>query len=78
MSVKEAVVHQLNGLDDAKLQQVADFVAFLRFQSLMFLPPVPDDRRLAALYAEFAEEDRALAEEGMEEYAQSLAAEDAR
>ena len=32
--------------------------------------------QLAALYAEFAEEDRLLAEEGMEDYYQGLLAED--
>lgn len=73
MAIKEVVVRQLDKLDEVKLQQVADYVAFLRFQSLMQRPPLPDEANLAALYAEFAEEDRALAEEGMEEYAQALA-----
>ena len=35
-----------------------------------------DDAQLSALYAEFAHEDRMLAEAGMAEYAQQLAAED--
>ena len=34
------------------------------------------DSQLEALYAEFANEDRALAEEGMEGYAEGLVAED--
>ena len=37
-----------------------------------------DEASLAALYAEFAAEDRDLAENGLEDYRQSLAAEDAR
>lgn len=35
-----------------------------------------DDAQLSALYAEFTQEDRVLAESGMAEYAQQLAAED--
>ena len=34
------------------------------------------DREMAVLYAEFAEEDRALAEAGMSDYTAGLAAED--
>ena len=37
-----------------------------------------DEASLATLYAEFAAEDRDLAEDGLEDYRQSLAAEDAR
>lgn len=36
-----------------------------------------DDPAMAALYAEFAEEDRTLAETGMADYAAGLAREDA-
>jgi hypothetical protein len=35
-----------------------------------------DEAQLAALYAEFAEVDRKLAEEGMEDYEKGLASED--
>ena len=37
-----------------------------------------DDVRLAALYSEFADEDRRLAEEGIEDYQRGLVGEDAR
>ena len=37
-----------------------------------------DQEQLGALYSEFAEEDRQLAEEGMEDYAEGLAGEDGR
>jgi hypothetical protein len=36
-----------------------------------------DDARLASLYAEFAETDRKLAEEGIEDYERGLVSEDA-
>ena len=42
-----------------------------------FVQPELDDAQLAALYAEFAEADRKLAEEGIEDYERSLTSEDA-
>ncbi|GFP24716.1 hypothetical protein HKBW3S43_01041 [Candidatus Hakubella thermalkaliphila] len=40
--------------------------------------PAPDEPQLAALYAEFGDEDRKLAEEGMSDYAKGLIKEDTR
>lgn len=37
-----------------------------------------DEARLTALYAEFADDDRRLAEEGIEDYERGLVGEDAR
>lgn len=37
-----------------------------------------DEAQLATLYAEFADEDRSLAEEGIEDYERGLVEEDAR
>ena len=37
-----------------------------------------DEAELAVLYAKFAEEDRSLSEEGLEDYEKGLLAEDAR
>ena len=42
-----------------------------------FVQPELDDVQLGALYAEFAEADRKLAEEGIEDYERSLMSEDA-
>jgi len=77
MSLKEYVVHELDRLDDEKLKQVADYLAFLRYQSRPKMPDI-DESLLAALYAEFGEEDRELAEEGVDDYVHQLAAEDKR
>ena len=75
MSLREYVEHELDRLDEAKLKQVADYLAFLKFQSRV-QPPAIDETAMASLYAEFAEEDRELAEEGLNDYVQALAAED--
>jgi hypothetical protein len=75
-SVRAQVTQALEALSEVELQQVVEYISFLRFRQRVVLPPIADDSQLAALYAEFAEEDRALAEEGMEEYRDRLLAED--
>ena len=77
MSLKEYVTQELDRLDETKLQPAADYTNFLQFQSRAKAPRL-SDTELAALYAEFAEEDRQMAEEGIEDYAYALAAEDKR
>lgn len=73
MSIKEHVAHEVETLEEKELQAVAEYVSFLKFRSRTSL----DDARLASLYREFEQEDRALAEAGMNGYASSLSREDA-
>jgi hypothetical protein len=71
----EALKQDLDQLTTEQLQQVADFIAFLKFRDKrrrIVLDPV----QLASLATEFAEEDRSLAEAGMADYAVMLAQED--
>jgi hypothetical protein len=65
----------LDQLTDEQLQQVADFIAFLKFRDKRHRR-ILDPARLAPLVTEFAEEDRMLAEAGMEDYAMMLTQED--
>ena len=74
MSLKEFVTHEVEKLGESDLQAVAEYVSFLKFRSRTTL----SDARLASLYHEFENEDRALAEEGMQDYGQTLSQEDAR
>jgi hypothetical protein len=76
MSTKEQVLEEIEALSEAEIKEVAEYLAFLKYRSQR-KPPVVDESKLAALYAEFDEEDRALAEEGMKDYAEGLAKEDA-
>jgi hypothetical protein len=71
----EALKQDLDQLNHSQLQKVADFIDFLKFcdQSRRV---VLDPTQLAAMFAEFAEEDRALAEAGMSDYAAMLHQED--
>ncbi|APB34770.1 hypothetical protein GlitD10_2434 [Gloeomargarita lithophora Alchichica-D10] len=71
----EALKQDLDQLTNEQLQQVADFIAFLKFQDKC-RRFVLDPARLASLLTEFAEEDRTLAEAGMGDYAIMLAQED--
>lgn len=72
----EALKQDLDQLTQDQLRQVADFIAFLKFrdrhQSRLTLNP----SQVAALATEEAEEDRALAEQGMSDYAVMLHQED--
>ncbi len=80
MSLKEQIVREVEHLPETELQHVADYLAFLKFRARRRKAPaqLPDAASLATLYAEFADEDQALAEERMADYAQALAVEDVR
>ncbi len=78
MSIKEYVTQAIEGLNEAELAQLAEYVTFLRFRTRLPVMPPIDKAQLAALYAEFGEEDRLLAEEGLEDYAAGLRVEDTK
>jgi hypothetical protein len=71
---RETLKQDLDQLTEEQLQQVADFVAFLKFRRRRRRLAL-DPAQLAGL-TEFAEEDRALAETGMSDYAAMLEKED--
>ena len=76
MSIKEQILHELDRLSEVELAQVVRYLAFLKYQARVTSAPGPDERELAALYAEFGEEDRDMAEQGVANYARSLDKED--
>ena len=76
MSLRDAVAQEVQQLDEPLLPQLAQYLAFLRFQSRKKPAEEIDETVFAALCAEFAEEDRGLAEEGIGDYAAMLDAED--
>ena len=61
MSIKEQIVHELDRLREADLEQLAQYLAFLKYQARVEATPAIDEQQLAALYTEFGEEDRNLA-----------------
>ncbi len=76
MSIKEQLVYGLDSLSQAELEEMAQYLAFIKYQSKVKPITVSDETQLAALYAEFAEDDRELAEEGISNYAGALMRED--
>ncbi|MBD2152818.1 hypothetical protein H6F44_22285 [Pseudanabaena sp. FACHB-1277] len=64
---KKALKRDIDRLNDQQLKQIADFIAFIKFQT-RFRQPTTDISQFANLYQEFAEEDRQLAETGIAEY----------
>ncbi|MGB3292144.1 MAG: hypothetical protein WBB01_04010 [Phormidesmis sp.] len=75
MSVNtEAIQQDLTQLDDEQLEQVANFIAFLKFQGKY--RRVELNMEQMRLLSADAGEDRALAEAGLDDYAAALAQED--
>lgn len=72
----EALKQDLDRLTHNQLQQVAEFIAFLKFRSQRRHRIVLDPTQLADVFTEFADEDRAFAEAGMDDYAVMLHQED--
>ena len=75
MTTKEKINQQLEQLSEEQLNQVSEFIAFLKFRE-KFINPIINTERISQLYQEFAEEDRQLAEQGINEYAELLKQED--
>ena len=72
---KEEIKRDIDRFNDQQLKQIADFIAFIKFQT-KFSQKTTDISQFANLYQEFAEEDRQLAETGISEYASLLNSED--
>jgi acetyl-CoA carboxylase beta subunit len=72
MSIKEKLAQELDSMSEIELEQIAEYMAFLRFRARHRTTLLLDEAQLAALYSEFADEDRELAEEGMSDYTRGL------
>ena len=80
----ESIKEDLDRLTHDQLQQVSEFIAFLKFRnrSTPIAPKISrhnlklDPSQLVLLSTEFAEDDRELAEAGISEYKSLLAQED--
>ncbi|OAB57571.1 hypothetical protein AY600_18250 [Phormidium willei BDU 130791] len=70
----DTVKNDIDRLTEEQLQQVADFIAFLRFRDRRHR--CPNSHHLTSLAHGFVEEDSQLAQLGMDDYAQMLQQED--
>jgi hypothetical protein len=78
VTVKEQLTDAVSALSEEEAAEVARFVRVLRLRSPVQRRGRLDEPSTMALYAEAAEEDVALAETGMDDYGESVSAEDAR
>jgi hypothetical protein len=76
MTIKEQVAKTIDRLSEPELKQLAEYLSFLKFRSRVRRTPPVDEKKLAGLYAEFSEQDRQMAEEGIEDYNKNLLVED--
>ena len=76
MTLKEEIVCELDRFEEKDLKKVAGYLSFLKHHSRWNDRRDLSDDELASLYKEFAEEDRILAEEGMDDFARALKVED--
>jgi hypothetical protein len=77
LSLKELLRQEIDNLNEEQLKELSDFIAFLKFRSLNTSLQI-DKNQIAAIYSEFAEEDRQLGEEGLDEYGELLRQEDVK
>jgi hypothetical protein len=63
----ETLKQDIDKLDRDRLQQVADFIAFVKFRDKRHRLTL-DPTKMASLFAEFADEDRSIAESGIGDY----------
>jgi hypothetical protein len=76
MSTIEHIVHELDALSEAELEQVSQYLAFLKYQSRKRSSSRINEDTLADLYARTREEDLELAESGLSEYNELLRKDD--
>ena len=76
MNIRVQVTRTVDSLSAPELRQVAEYLSFLRFRSRVKRKTPINEKRLAELYAEFSNDDRQLAEEGIEDYNNDLLDED--
>lgn len=75
LATSESLKQDIDTLTHEQIQKVAEFISFLRFQKKRQRVELTPEL-LVPLSTEFAEEDRALAESGMSDYAMMSAKED--
>jgi len=76
MIVKEHLIKEIHRLNEEQLQELEDFLFFLKFRSRISRPSEIKETEIAKLYSDSKEEDRIMSEEGMEDYLHGLLKED--
>ncbi|MBD2122417.1 hypothetical protein [Trichocoleus sp. FACHB-262] len=77
MTAREQIKQEIDRLNEEQLNQVQDFIAFIKFQNRRAMSAF-NDKQLADLYNESAAEDREFAEVEMNGFGEMLQQEDIR
>lgn len=78
MTLREQVTKTIGSLTESQLHEVARYLSFLKFHSRYQSKASLDENKLEALYGEFSDNDRQLAEEDLKVYNKNLSAEDSK
>ena len=78
MTLQQTIVRDLATLDETELDQVAQYLSFLKFRGRAKRQPSAAPQDWDALYREAADDDREMAEAGLSDYAKGLRSEDTR
>ena len=76
MIAKEHLIKEIHRLNEEQLQELEDFLFFLKFRSKISRPSEIKETEIAKLYSDSKEEDRIMSEEGMDDYLPGLLKED--
>lgn len=76
MIVREHLLKEINRLNEEQLQELEDFLFFLKFRSRISRPSEVKETEIAKLYSDSNEEDRVMSEEGFDDYLPGLLKED--
>ncbi|MBZ8183001.1 hypothetical protein [Oscillatoria salina] len=71
IALKDFLSRELENLNEEQLQEIREFIAFLKFRDRKTNLTINEDK-IASLYQESAEEDRQLAELGIDGYQELL------
>ncbi len=75
---KERVTQDIAKLNESQLQQIAEFLEFLKFRENPKHLRAFDESEIAKLYQEFGEEDRELSENNLSDFVENLKFEDTK
>lgn len=76
MTMKEELLYEIDSFKESELEKLMEYVKFLKIRHILAPHKNNEEKDYASLYAEFEQEDRELAEQGVTEYAIHLHRED--
>jgi hypothetical protein len=76
MDLKEHVLHEIDTLNQNELNQLVQYISYLKKKSIFNNPDLIIEKKVLNDYTDFSDEDRMVAEEGIGDYNRNLLQED--